>query len=156
MVDPNCRPRVIPERDAYLTRLRGVLTRADVVKVSADDLTYMVPDATPLDTAHALLADGVGVVLLTDGPRAVTVLSGGFGFELPVPDTDVIDTVGSGDAFGGGFLARWIERGLGRSELADEAAVREAVTRAIEVASLTCRRPGAEPPLRVEVDWPPA
>jgi len=156
MVDPNCRPRVIPDRDAYLARLRSVLSRADVVKVSADDLTYLAPEMTPLDAARSLLTDGVGVVLLTDGARAVTVLAGGFAFELPVPATDVVDTVGSGDAFGGAFLARWIERGLGPVDLANEAALREAVVLAIDVASATCQRPGADPPHRAELDWPPA
>jgi fructokinase len=156
MVDPNCRPRVIPDRDAYLARLRSVLSRADVVKVSADDLTYLAPEMTPLDAARSLLTDGVGVVLLTDGARAVTVLAGGFAFELPVPATDVVDTVGSGDAFGGAFLARWIERGLGPVDLANEAALREAVVLAIDVASVTCQRPGADPPHRAELDWPPA
>lgn len=155
MVDPNCRPRVIVDREAYLARLRGVLSRADVVKVSADDLTYLAPEASPIEAARSLLTDGAGVVLLTDGARAVTVLTEGFAFELPVPKIDVVDTVGSGDAFGGAFLARWIERGLGRDDLTDAAALREAVTLAVKVASLTCGRSGADPPHRAEVDWPP-
>lgn len=154
MADPNCRPRVIPDRKAYLARLRGVLSRADIVKVSADDLTYLAPEATPLEAARSLLAEGVGVVLLTDGARPVIVLSATFGFDLPVPDVEVVDTVGSGDAFGGAFLARWIERGLDRHDLADAAALREAVALAITVASLTCQRPGADPPRRAELDWP--
>jgi len=156
MVDPNCRPRVIPDRDAYLSRLQLVLSRADVIKVSADDLAYMAPEATPLDAARSLLTDRASVVLLTDGARPVTVLTGESQFELPVPKTDTVDTVGSGDAFGGAFLARWIERGLGCAELVDEAALREAVTLAINVARLTCQRPGADPPHRTELDWPPA
>jgi fructokinase len=154
MVDPNCRPRVIPSRDAYLSRLQPVLARADVVKVSADDLTYMAPEATPIDAARALLTDGTGVVLLTDGAGPVTVATREFTFELPVPRTETVDTVGSGDAFGGAFLARWVERGLGRADLADEAALREAVALAVEAASLTCQRPGADPPYRSELDWP--
>jgi fructokinase len=154
MVDPNCRPRVIPDRDAYLSRLRGVLARADVVKASADDLTYLAPEVPPLDAARSLLTGGAGAVLLTDGPRAVTVLTAAFTFELPVPRTHTVDTVGSGDAFGGAFLARWIERGWGRAELAEAEALREAVALAVEVASLTCQRPGADPPRRAELDWP--
>jgi fructokinase len=151
MVDPNCRPRVIADRDAYLARLRGVIARADVVKVSADDLSYLAPDATPREAARSLLADGAGVILVTDGARAVTVLSKGFAFDLPVPAVEVVDTVGSGDAFGGGFLARWTERGLGRGDLADPAALEDAVGLGIEVASLTAQRPGADPPRRADL-----
>lgn len=151
MVDPNCRPRVIVDREAYLARLHGVLSRADVVKVSADDLTYLAPDATPLDAARSLLAEGARAVLLTDGARAVTVLTETFAFDLPVPAVEVVDTVGSGDAFGGAFLARWTERGWGRDDLADPAALLDAATLAIEVASLTCQRPGADPPRRAEL-----
>lgn len=155
MVDPNCRPRVIPDRDAYLARLGGVLSRADVIKVSADDLSYMAPGATPIEAARTLLSDRPGVVLLTDGPHSVAVLTVGFEFAVPVPATDVVDTVGSGDAFGGAFLARWIECGWGRADLADAAALREAVTLAIEVAVVTCQRAGADPPHRAELAWPP-
>jgi fructokinase len=155
MVDPNCRPRVIPDREVYMTRLRGVLARADVVKVSVDDLAYLVPGVSPVHAARSLLTDGARVVLLTDGPRAVTVLGVGLAFEMPVPDAAVVDTVGSGDAFGGAFLACWIERDFGRARLADDMALREAVGRAIEVARITCERPGADPPRRAELDWPP-
>lgn len=154
MLDPNCRPRVIQDREAYLARLDGILARTDVVKVSADDLSFMAPRLTSIDAARGLLAAGAAVVLLTDGSRSVSVIGRAFEADLPVPQIPVVDTVGSGDAFGGAFLARWVERGLGRPDLADEAAVCEAATRAIEVGSLTCHRPGADPPTRLEVAWP--
>ena len=38
MVDPNCRPAAIGDRDAYLDRFERILHRADVVKVSVEDL----------------------------------------------------------------------------------------------------------------------
>ena len=154
MVDPNCRPRVIPDREAYMHRLRGVLARADVVKVSADDLAFMAPDVAPDAAARAVLALGAGVVLLTDGARTVRVVAGGYAFDVPVPEVEVVDTVGSGDAFGGAFLAWLMESGGGRLGLADPEVVRDAVERAVQVASLTCQRPGADPPRRDEVGWP--
>lgn len=156
MVDPNCRPAVIRDRAAYLERLRGVLAHADVVKVSGDDLAYLAPGSPPGEAARAILNAGASVVLVTDGAAAVSVLTRDGAFDVPVPSGPVVDTVGAGDAFGGAFLARWIERGWGRAELADAVALHEAVTIAIEVASLTCQRPGADPPRRDELDWPPA
>lgn len=154
MVDPNCRPTIIPDREAYAARLSRILARADVVKVSADDLAYLDPGTPALEAARALVKAGARLVLLTDGARAVWLVAAGFEVELPVPRVDVVDTVGSGDAFGGAFLAWWIERGLGREDLADRAAVEAAARQAIAVASLTCQRPGADPPTRAEAGWP--
>jgi fructokinase len=155
MLDPNCRPAVIPDRAVYIDRLDGVVARADVVKASGDDLAYLDPGRGAVDAARAIAARGPSIVLLTDGGRAVVVVTAGDTFEIPVPRVDVVDTVGAGDAFGGAFLARWIERGLGRPDLADTTLVREAVGLAIEVAAVTCQRAGADPPRRDEIDWPP-
>jgi fructokinase len=151
MIDPNCRPLVIPDRPAYLERLREVLRRADLVKVSADDLAYLAPDVPAMAAARELLAGGPAAILVTDGPNPVACLTPSSTFTVDVPETAIVDTVGAGDAFGGAFLARWIERGLGRAELGDETALREAVTYAIRVATLTCRRSGADPPHRDEL-----
>jgi fructokinase len=154
MVDPNCRPVVITNRAAYRDRLHRVLARADVVKLSADDLDFIAPGEVPADAAGALLELGPTVVLLTDGARSVRVIGDGFAFDLPVPVVEVMDTVGSGDAFGGAFLARFMERSGERAGLRDPDMVRDAVELAIEVASVTCQRPGADPPRRAEVAWP--
>jgi fructokinase len=155
MVDPNCRPAVIRDRATYLDRLDHVFRRADVVKVSVDDLFYLDPRTSAVDAARAIVVRGPRVVVLTDGGRAVVVVTTTDRFEVPVPEVDVIDTIGAGDAFGGAFLARWIERGLGPTDLADTAAVRDAVALSVEVASITCQRAGADPPRRNELGWPP-
>jgi fructokinase len=154
MVDPNCRPRVIRDRDAYLDRLRGVIAGADVVKVSADDLAFIAPDVARVAAARTLLDLGPSVILLTDGAQAVRVIGRNYAFEVVVPAVEVVDTVGSGDAFGGAFLARFMESSGERTGLRDAEVVREAVERAVEVASLTCQRAGADPPRRHEVGWP--
>jgi fructokinase len=156
MVDPNCRPSVIADRAAYVARLDGVFARADVVKLSGDDLAYLVPGVDPREAARTLLGRGPSVVLLTDGGRGVVATTRTATLDIEVPAVHVVDTVGAGDAFGGGFLARWVERGLGRADLADPAAIADAVTLAIEVAGITCQRAGADPPRRAELgrDWP--
>lgn len=146
LLDPNCRPVVITDRDAYLERLDAVIRRADVLKLSADDLGYLAPGVATIPAARELLGRGPAAVLVTNGTRPVLVLTAAFEFALAVPDVPVADTIGAGDAFGGAFLARWIERDFGRAELADEGALRDAVGRAIEVAVATCRRHGADPP----------
>ena len=59
----------------------------------------------------------------------------------------VVDTIGAGDAFGGGVLAWWRANGLRADDLARLEPVVEAARFAARVAARTCERPGAEPPL---------
>jgi fructokinase len=63
----------------------------------------------------------------------------------------VVDTIGAGDAFGGGFLARWRAQGHGREQLDDQAAVVEAAGFGALVAARTVARAGASPPYLHEV-----
>ncbi|MEO8571710.1 MAG: PfkB family carbohydrate kinase [Chloroflexota bacterium] len=151
MLDPNCRPLVIRDRAAHLARIRRVAARADIVKVSTDDLDWLEPGQESVAAAQALLKRGPRVVLITDGPGDARIVTRDEVVAVPVLRVGVVDTVGAGDAFGGGFLARWIERGLGRADLDNRAALRDAVEFAVEVAALTCQRTGADPPRRAEL-----
>ncbi len=152
MVDPNVRPSAIRDAARYRAVLAGILARADVVKISSEDARWLDPGREPADTAAALVAGGVRVVLLTAGGAAVVAVTRMRPIEVAVPRVSVVDTVGAGDAFGGGFLASWLDRGLGRADLDDDGAVIACVERAVRVAGLTCTRPGADPPWTAEVD----
>lgn len=154
MIDPNCRPEAIADRDAYQGRLWRILRRADVVKVSAEDLGYLYPGVAQESAAGALLEHGPCLVLLTDGPRPAWAFMPGQELSVQVPPVQVVDTIGAGDAFGGAFLAWWSGNDLGRLALRDGEAVRDALQAAVEVASLTCARAGAEPPWLEEVAGP--
>jgi fructokinase len=155
MIDPNCRPEVIGDRGAYLARLSGILRRADVVKLSVEDLDYLTPGTPAAAAAAALLGQGPALVLMTDGPRPARAFLRDQVISADVPPVTVVDTVGAGDAFGGAFLAWWSGSALARPDLHRPAPVREALQAAAEVASLTCTRVGAEPPWLAEVDGRP-
>jgi fructokinase len=151
MVDPNVRPWVIPDRDAYLRRLRRVLERTHVVKVSEEDLAWLDPDRPPPDAARALLDLGPTVALLTLGGEGALAVTASGDLRVPAPAVEVVDTIGAGDAFGGGFVAWWRERGLGPDALGDDELVEQATRQAVLVAALTCARPGASPPFAREL-----
>jgi len=59
----------------------------------------------------------------------------------------VVDTIGAGDAFSGGFLAWWSSHALGREDLARHELVVEAARFAAVVAARTVARAGASPPV---------
>ena len=63
----------------------------------------------------------------------------------------MVDTVGAGDSFSGGFLAYWMHNGLGRADVADLGKVADAARFGIAVAGITCQRAGADPPRAHEV-----
>jgi fructokinase len=150
-VDPNCRPSVIHDGAAYRARIERVAVRADVVKLSVEDLAFLYPG--PRDRgAGRLLALGASVVLLTDGPEGATIVTGRGSTHVPTAPARVVDTVGAGDSFGAGFLAWWVGNGLGRQELADDAELLDAVRFAGEVARRTCERAGATTPTAAEME----
>ena len=151
VTDPNCRPQIIRDRDAYVASLAPVLARTDVVKVSTDDLAYLMPGVEPADGASALLEVGPRVVLLTAGAHGTTVVTSGGAVHVAAPAVEVVDTIGAGDALGGAFTAWWVLNDLGRDELTDLDLLRAAVEAATAVASLTCRQVGANPPHRSEL-----
>ena len=152
VVDLNCRPDVIRDRDAYLGRVDAVLARADVVKVSDDDLAYLSPGEPPIDAARRLLASGPSVVLLTAGGSHVTVFTPhDERLAVPVAPVEVVDTIGAGDAFAGGFMSWWAVSERGRTDLVDLEALAAAAAAANRVAGIVCTRRGADPPWRREL-----
>lgn len=150
VVDVNSRPRVIADRDAYIERVERVLRRADVVKVSDEDLAYMSPDLSPLDAARHLTTSGV--VIITAGSSSTVIVSGDEVVEMAVPAiTDaVVDTIGAGDTFGGALLASLVLRGVERADMSVEN-----VAAAVEVghaaAGIVVTRRGADPPHRSDL-----
>ncbi|MDP4804739.1 MAG: carbohydrate kinase [Candidatus Nanopelagicales bacterium] len=146
MVDPNCRPSVMTSSEVFDRTLGAVLTRADVVKVSGDDLAFMSPGVDPLIAATQLQARSSAVVLFTDGANSVWVITGAARVELAVPKVPVIDTVGAGDSFSGGFLAYLSQHGLHRDSLSQIEVLTAAAEFGIQVAGITCQRAGAQPP----------
>ena len=146
VLDPNVRPQAIRDPAAFRARLERVIARSHLVKVSEEDVAWLDPGSTTSDAARALLARGASAVLLTRGAAGATVLTDGRQTPIDAVPTKVADTIGAGDAFGGGMLAWWISHGLGREELVDHDLVVEAARFGALVAARTVAQPGASPP----------
>ena len=154
LVDPNCRPSITRDPAAFRTRMTRILARADIVKVSIDDLAFLRPGEATADALAWLAALGPRAILVTDGGGPVLVVARSGTSEVPVPRVEVVDTVGAGDTFGGAALACLIHDGVTRSTLDAAAAVR-AARFAVRAASIACTRAGASPPTLAELrGWP--
>jgi fructokinase len=147
--DPNVRPQIIGDRARWRRFADRWLARADVVKASDEDLEWM--EATP----GQLLEHGPLVVLRTLGADgAEAFLASGARLRVRSPPIEVIDAVGAGDAFCGAVLCRLWELGTtSRPALAglDAAAWTGILEFAVQVASMTVGRVGADPPRRSEL-----
>ena len=153
-VDPNCRPAVIADPDRYRARLRRVLARADLVKLSEEDAAWLDPGREPIEAARALLDGGPTAAVLTRGAAGAAAITAAGAAEVEAPPVDVVDTIGAGDAFGGGLLAHWRRHRLPRERLADLDALTAATRFACLVAARTCARAGASPPRLAELPEP--
>ncbi len=146
VLDPNCRPAAIADPQAYRARLGRMLARTDLLKASVEDLVWLAPDSAPVQAARDMLALGPALALITRGGEGALLVTESEEMAVGAPRVDVVDTIGAGDAFGGGFVAAWLERGLGRRDLTDVGAAVKATEFACRVAALTCAAAGASPP----------
>ena len=163
--DPNVRPSLIGDRDLARERIAHLVERSDVVKASAEDLSWIDPEHEPEWTARAWLASGPRIVVLTMGERGALALCSGGEARVAARPVQVVDTVGAGDAFMVGLLdALWgLELlGAGRRGTLGQIGL-DALTAALEAASLssalTIGRTGADLPdrttLQAETSTPP-
>jgi fructokinase len=151
--DPNCRPPLMGRPEAVWVRMEQLIRAADVVKVSAEDLTWLLPGRAPAAVAEAWLELGPALVVVTLGAQgAVAVTERGGLVRRPGCPVAVVDTVGAGDAFTSALLYGLHQRRLlgaaRRPELRalDAGVLAELLDTAILASALTCARRGADPP----------
>lgn len=143
MLDPNIRAGFVTDETRYRERLAGMLARADIVKLSDEDMAWL--NVTPAD----LLGLGAALVVVTKGADGVEAYLPSEVLRVPARPVTVVDTVGAGDTFNAGLLA-----GLDRAVLLDRAALRAAPGDALQpalalgtaAAAVTVSRAGANPP----------
>ncbi|MDR2798755.1 MAG: carbohydrate kinase [Treponema sp.] len=159
-LDPNIRPFMIRDREAYRNRFETWLRAVSILKISAEDMAYIYPDQDLKAAIERALNLGVRLALLTQGSAGALALLRRERDELlqvtvPGFPVTVADTIGAGDTFHGAFLA-WLElhgrmspsqvASLTRGELS------EALGFANKAAALVCTRHGANPPALAEIE----
>ncbi len=151
MIDPNIRPGFIEDQTRYRTRLNQMIEQANIVKVSDEDLDWIIPGPESHDQKVPLLLQaGPSAVIVTRGSEGASgYLASGAVVSVPVKPVQVVDTVGAGDTFNAGVLASLERAGQltkpGLKALSPDA-LRDALSLGAEVAAVTVSRAGANPP----------
>ncbi|MGV6847850.1 MAG: carbohydrate kinase family protein [Marinibacterium sp.] len=156
LLDVNIRPGFIDDPDTYRARIDRMIVATDILKVSDDDLDWLLPGLSEAEALAQLAARGPALVVLTKGSQgAAGRLASGDLVEVPAPPARVVDTVGAGDTFNAGFLAALDKGGEltkpAMRTLAPDAAI-AALTFAARVAAVTVSRPGPNPPWAHELN----
>jgi fructokinase len=149
MIDPNIRPGFIADEPAYRSRIGRMIARADIVKLSDEDLRWLSGPGAPADLARALVASGPGVVFVTEGARGARAVTATQDRFVAATRVAVADTVGAGDTFNAGVLAALqAAGGLTRAGLAglSDATLDAALSLGTRAAAVTVSRHGANPP----------
>jgi fructokinase len=156
-LDPNVRPSIIPDREAYRQRFESWLRLVDIVRLSLVDLDYLHPGVEPEEILRRWLTLGPSLCLLTLGAdgavgysaRGVTARARGIA-------TAVVDTVGAGDTFLAAALAYLQARGWLARRSALRGLSEEQLTACLEyagrAAAINCSRAGANPPYLHEME----
>jgi fructokinase len=159
--DPNVRAPLVSDPRQAWRDVESLAGRAHLVKLSDQDVAVLHPGADPEDIARSLLdGERTELVLLTRGGQGAVGFVRDLVVRVPAAPVELVDTVGAGDAFMAATLAVLLEGSAfdsyGAGVPADAERLETLLRAAVEVAGITCSRPGAAAPTRPELrpDWP--
>ena len=154
-LDPNVRANVEPDLSRWRREVERFARTADLVKLSEEDLALLDPTADPDRLAGAWIERGTRMVVLTRGAGGAVSWTPDGRAEHPGFATEVVDTVGAGDAFQAALLCGLDEAGhLGTGPGAGavtEPEARRLLAFACGAAARSCTRRGADFPRRPEL-----
>ena len=154
MIDPNIRPMFITDQVSYHSRINRMITRADIVQLSNEDLHWLMGEGDLVTLGQAILANEPSVVLLTEGALGARAITKNHNRFCATPKAIVVDTVGAGDTFNAGFLAALDQAGcLRKADVANlsPADLDAALSLGTRVAAMAVARAGANPPWKHEL-----
>jgi fructokinase len=156
-IDPNVRPSLVADMEAYRARLSSFLDLAHIVKVSEEDLHELDPALTLEEHARRLLArPNCRLAVVTLGAQGSMGFTAAGSFRGPIyPATPGGDNVGAGDTLMAGILT-WLKDRASLSPDAlsrlDSGALQQMLWFGAVAAGINCSRVGANPPTRAEVE----
>jgi fructokinase len=150
-LDPNIRPSLIPDREAYRSRFEGWLEHIDILRLSTYDFEWLFPGADQAQLIGQWLTKGPCLCFLTRGEQGASAYTAHTPpIHLPAVRIQAADTVGAGDSFMGACLASLYRQGRLYSrkslETMSNRDIQACLSFGVRAATITCTRQGADPP----------
>ena len=148
-LDPNIRAGFVTDREKHLARMYRMIARADIVKLSDEDLAWFGEVGSHADIAARWLQLGPKLVVITKGGEGADAYTANATIHVPGRKVTVVDTVGAGDTVNAGILTSLHQQNLlNKAAIANlsEEQVRAAVAMGVNAAAITVSRAGANPP----------
>jgi 6-phosphofructokinase 2 len=128
--------RVVLDVDREALKI-GIQGKPDIIKPNIHELSTLVGRKLEkrneiLDAARELNRKGVGIVLVSMGPRGILLVSDGKAYQAVPPAVEVVNTIGAGDSSVAGFIC-----GLASGE-----DLKESLIRATAAGTATTLRQG--------------
>ena len=154
-LDPNVRPSLVGEPDVYRQRIKRLMTKVDILKLSDEDLLWLFNENTDESSALSELRAiaNAGLLILTRGSKGSSIWHNDKWYAAPAYPVDKLsDTVGAGDTFMASVLV-WLTKNenmkrLGALELKEKQDLQYYAGKA---ASLNCKKQGCNPPWENEL-----
>jgi fructokinase len=154
-LDPNVRPSLVAEPDVYRQRIKRLMTKVDILKLSDEDLLWLFNENTDESSALSELRTiaNAELLILTRGSKGSSIWHNDKWYEAPAYPVDKLsDTVGAGDTFMASVLVWLIKnenmKRLGVLELKEKQDLQYYASKA---ASLNCKEQGCNPPWENEL-----
>ena len=154
-LDPNVRPSLVVEPDVYRERIKRLMTKIDILKLSDEDLLWLFNENTDESSALSELRAiaNAELLILTRGSKGSSIWHNDKWYSAPAYPVDKLsDTVGAGDTFMASVLV-WLTKNenmnrLGVLELKEKQDLQYYAGKA---ASLNCKKQGCNPPWENEL-----
>lgn len=154
-LDPNVRPSLVGEPDVYRQRIKRLMTKVDILKLSDEDLLWLFNENTDESSALSELRAiaNAELLILTRGSKGSSIWHNDKWYAAPAYPVDKLsDTVGAGDTFMASVLV-WLTKNenmkrLGALELKEKQDLQYYAGKA---ASLNCKKQGCNPPWENEL-----
>ena len=150
-VDPNVRLNVEPEIEIWQQRITEYAGRANLFKISMEDMDALYPGVSPETKAAEWMSQGVELVVITNGGEAIEAWTAqGVFARVSPPRVKMVDSVGAGDSFLAALLAK-LASDKGNDASAEinslnEKSLSMLLSYCAKAAAITCERKGADLP----------